>query len=88
MLLFYYINLVKYKKNFGSPRLLECLIIWNGGSREHVIFQFFFPQKKNLKHYFKRKLEAQFYLKVQVLPVPFQRTNKNKKKVQLLELFT
>ena len=32
MSLFYYINLVKYKKNFDSPRLLECLIIWNGES--------------------------------------------------------
>ena len=33
MLLIYYINLVKYKKikNFDSPKLLECLIIWNWG---------------------------------------------------------
>ena len=31
MLFFYYINLVKHKK-IDSPRLLECLIIWNGGS--------------------------------------------------------
>jgi len=55
---------------------------------ENMLYFSSFFLKKNLKHYFKRKLEAQFYLKVQVLPVPFQRTNKNKKKVQLLELFT
>ena len=36
MLLFYYINLVKHKKNFDSPRLLECQIIWNGGSIVHM----------------------------------------------------
>ena len=30
MSLFYYINLVKHKKN-DSPKLLECLIVWNGG---------------------------------------------------------
>ena len=34
MSLFYYINLVKHK-NFDSPKLLECLIIWNGGSTKH-----------------------------------------------------
>ena len=31
MLLFCYINLVKFE-NFDSPRFLEWLIIWNGGS--------------------------------------------------------
>ena len=32
MSLFYYINLVKHKKNFDSPKLLVYLIIWNEGS--------------------------------------------------------
>jgi len=32
MLLFCYINLVKLEKLFNSPRFLEWLIIWDGGS--------------------------------------------------------
>ena len=32
MSLFYYINLIKHIF-FDSPRLLKCLVIWNGGSR-------------------------------------------------------
>ena len=36
MLLFYYINLVKYKKNFDSSKFLECLIFWNGGSTVYL----------------------------------------------------
>ena len=35
MLLFYYINLIKHK-NFDSPKLLKCLIIWNGESNKEA----------------------------------------------------
>ena len=58
MLLFYYIILVKHKKNFDSPILLECLIIWNGWS-------IFFSQKYPISTQKKR----QDWVKVSALQI-------------------